>query len=197
MDAVRLVVLGAAIIAVALQTYFRVKLPKKSEVDLDRGFHLFFRGTLGVLLLAFSLCSIIFSSQTAQNNELARFAGYFLILSALALRIWAQIVLGANWSSGVKLANDHRLITSGPYRFFRHPMYAAYCMMAFGVIVVTESWLLAVGWTLFLALLLMRALLESHSLEQRFGTEFRRWTSSNKMLFPPVYLLLQRIGGGL
>ena len=37
--------------------------------------------------------------------------------------VWARIVLGRNWSGIVTVKQDHELITAGPYRWVRHPIY--------------------------------------------------------------------------
>src|SRR5262245_55936046 len=38
-------------------------------------------------------------------------------------------VLGANYRGGVGLYTDHQLVTTGPYRWLRHPIYAAFIVI--------------------------------------------------------------------
>jgi protein-S-isoprenylcysteine O-methyltransferase Ste14 len=47
-----------------------------------------------------------------------------LTLTGLLLTVWARVHLGANWSGTIQVKQHHELITSGPYRFVRHPIYS-------------------------------------------------------------------------
>jgi methyltransferase len=48
-----------------------------------------------------------------------------LFLLATLLRWWATALLGGQWSSKVVVPADLRPVTSGPYRWVRHPNYLA------------------------------------------------------------------------
>jgi protein-S-isoprenylcysteine O-methyltransferase Ste14 len=68
-------------------------------------------------------------------------AGTSLIGAALCslgtvLAIWARKTLAANWSSSVTFKEHHELITHGPYRFVRHPIYTGLLMMMLGTVLV-------------------------------------------------------------
>jgi len=52
-----------------------------------------------------------------------------LCTCGLALALWARRTIGANWSGIVTLKRDHELVTSGPYRYVRHPIYSAILAM--------------------------------------------------------------------
>lgn len=49
--------------------------------------------------------------------------GLSLQTAATWLAIWARRHLGPNWSADVRLAIDHQLVQTGPYRRIRHPIY--------------------------------------------------------------------------
>jgi hypothetical protein len=53
-------------------------------------------------------------------------AGFFL------LAVWARRHLGRNWSAEVRIATDHQLVRTGPYRLLRHPIYTAMLGMFLG-----------------------------------------------------------------
>jgi len=62
--------------------------------------------------------------------------------------VWAGLVLG-RYMSVDGLAVDHELVTSGPYRWVRHPVYASFTAIAVGTGLVFRSYLLvglAVMW---------------------------------------------------
>lgn len=52
-------------------------------------------------------------------------AGLMLLVAAKALKVWAMRALGPLWSYRVLVLNDHPIVAAGPYRFLRHPNYAA------------------------------------------------------------------------
>src|SRR5438876_9454824 len=53
------------------------------------------------------------------------FAGIALFGAAKALKWWAILTLGPFWTFRVIVVPDAPLVTSGPYRYLRHPTYVA------------------------------------------------------------------------
>ncbi len=54
-----------------------------------------------------------------------------LCAAGLVLAIWARRAIGSNWSAIVTLKRGHELVTGGPYRYVRHPIYSAILVMFF------------------------------------------------------------------
>jgi protein-S-isoprenylcysteine O-methyltransferase Ste14 len=59
--------------------------------------------------------------------------GLVVIFLGTILFIWARRTLGKFYSGHVSVVEGQPLVTSGPYRFIRHPAYAGYLLIAFGV----------------------------------------------------------------
>jgi protein-S-isoprenylcysteine O-methyltransferase Ste14 len=55
-----------------------------------------------------------------------------IALAGLAIMLWARVTLGGNWSGAVVLKEQHELVTSGPYRFVRHPIYSGLFLLLLG-----------------------------------------------------------------
>ncbi len=55
-----------------------------------------------------------------------------LVALGVLFAIWARIHLGRNWSGAPAVKEDHELVTSGPYRYVRHPIYTGILLAAFG-----------------------------------------------------------------
>lgn len=53
-------------------------------------------------------------------------------VTGVVVAIWARLALGRNWSGVVTLKEGHELVTSGPYRWVRHPIYTALILLFVG-----------------------------------------------------------------
>jgi protein-S-isoprenylcysteine O-methyltransferase Ste14 len=92
--------------------------------------------------------------------------GYVLLTGGIAVTTWAQAV-NPFFEPGVRIQKERaqQVITSGPYRFVRHPGYAAAIVMFVGIPLALASWwgLLPAG--LAIALLVVRTGLEDRLLQ--------------------------------
>jgi protein-S-isoprenylcysteine O-methyltransferase Ste14 len=61
---------------------------------------------------------------------------------ALALLVWTHQALGAQFSTAMQPRQGQALVTRGPYRRTRHPMYAAMIVLCLALSVLSASWLL-------------------------------------------------------
>jgi protein-S-isoprenylcysteine O-methyltransferase Ste14 len=57
------------------------------------------------------------------RSTLARIAAWVLLAAGFALRVWATLLFYERRMKVIKLAPQKTLITSGPYRFSRNPLY--------------------------------------------------------------------------
>src|SRR5688500_13896318 len=53
-----------------------------------------------------------------------RWLGVGLMMASGLLLVWVHQSLGRNFNTTLVLRRDHELITKGPYRWVRHPMYS-------------------------------------------------------------------------
>jgi protein-S-isoprenylcysteine O-methyltransferase Ste14 len=63
--------------------------------------------------------------------------GLALHVSSALLAVWARRHLGRNWSGEITAKVDHQLISTGPYRLVRHPIYSGMLGMFVGTAVVS------------------------------------------------------------
>jgi methyltransferase len=66
-------------------------------------------------------------------------AGAAVFLFAKALKWWAIVSLGAFWTFRVIVVPGARLVAAGPYRWLRHPNYAAVMGELAGVALMTAA----------------------------------------------------------
>jgi len=112
-------------------------------------------------------------------------AGIGLVLFALGLAfaVWARIHIGRNWGAPMTQKDEPELVTSGPYRFVRHPIYS-------GILVAGVGTALALNW-LWLTVVVLAgiyfvysATVEERYLTGRFPAAYPAYKRSTKMLIP-------------
>ncbi len=111
--------------------------------------------------------------------------GYVVALLGVGLLAWAHDTLGQNFSPWLEVRGDHTLVTSGPYRWVRHPIYTAGLMIGLGVGLLSADLLILVCPLAALTLLLaLRLPDEEAMLAEQFGEDYRDWAASTGRLLP-------------
>jgi len=114
--------------------------------------------------------------------------GLGLLLSAVAMRIWARAHIRDMYSGHVEVQVEHRLVQSGPYRFIRHPGYTGFLLMTLGVAIGYSSLIgLAAVPVLLLPGLAYRMKVEERLLTEQFGEEYRTYIRKSKKLIPGIW----------
>jgi protein-S-isoprenylcysteine O-methyltransferase len=70
------------------------------------------------------------------NNDIVQILGVVACGAGVALAIWARTILSTNWSGVPTIKEGHELITAGPYRYVRHPIYTGILLGLFGTLVL-------------------------------------------------------------
>jgi protein-S-isoprenylcysteine O-methyltransferase Ste14 len=68
-----------------------------------------------------------------------RWSGVILGLTSLPLILWVQRALDANFSITLHVRDEHTLVTAGPYRWVRHPMYSVLYIHWIGIALITAT----------------------------------------------------------
>jgi protein-S-isoprenylcysteine O-methyltransferase Ste14 len=117
-----------------------------------------------------------------------RSAGLIVMWLGLALRIWAIATLGRAFRTTVEVDPAQAVVSSGPYRWVRHPSYAALWLIVTGFGLAAGSWL-ALGLCAVLPLpaLLRRIQVEEAELTDVLGDRYRAYQAQTKRLIPGVW----------
>lgn len=90
---------------------------------------------------------------------------FVLVILANSLRWWCIAALGLRWSARVIVMPGVPLVTTGPYRYFRHPNYVAVIAEGAALPLMGSAWITACTFTMLnLALLTVRIRCESRAL---------------------------------
>ena len=72
--------------------------------------------------------------------------GLVLFALGLAFAVWARVHIGRNWGTPMTQKKEPELVTSGPYRLVRHPIYSGVLLAGIGTaIALSWFWLLPFG----------------------------------------------------
>jgi len=139
--------------------------------------------TLAVLIVSLFQVGTL---EYKMENQTLRIIGLVVYLTFSWIQIWATKVLGDNYSQDIVIKKDHHLITSGPFKFIRHPQYFSQFLLDTAGAVATLSFVLAPLALIQIPLLFLRASLEDKLLEKHFGENFRNYKKKSGMFFPFV-----------
>jgi protein-S-isoprenylcysteine O-methyltransferase Ste14 len=136
----------------------------------------------------FGLCILMWIPLPALpfSNEIA-ILGALLCFPGLAFVLWGRLALGnmyfVSTGFGAQLFARHRLVTNGPYKIVRHPMYFGLLVAGIGGLLLYQTWtgVVFVGCGLGV---IRRALREEEVLAREFGAQWAEYSTRVPMLFP-------------
>jgi protein-S-isoprenylcysteine O-methyltransferase Ste14 len=112
--------------------------------------------------------------------------GLVLFALGLGFAIWARVHIGRNWGQPMSQKSEPELVTSGPYRFVRHPIYTGILTAGVGT-ALALSWLWLVPVALAGAYFVYAATAEERYLTEQFPDTYPAYKRSSKMLVPFVF----------
>lgn len=127
----------------------------------------------------------VFKGNAVVTNPWLQGVGTAIFVLGLALAVWARVYIGRNWGMPMSRKADPELVTTGPYRTIRHPIYSGIILAMIGTtIAVSVYWLAA---AVFLgAYFAFSAVMEERHMAETFPTSYPEYKRSTKMLIPHV-----------
>jgi protein-S-isoprenylcysteine O-methyltransferase Ste14 len=116
--------------------------------------------------------------------ESVRWAGVGVgVLCVLGI-YWLFSSIGSNISPTSATRKEHQLVTSGPYRWVRHPLYTigASLFIAFGM--MADNWFIAALGILAFVGMAIRVPKEEANLIEKFGDEYREYMKNTGAFLP-------------
>lgn len=114
-----------------------------------------------------------------------RWVGAGMGILSIPLLLWVHLALGRNFSPTLHLREGHTLVTTGPYRWVRHPMYSVFYMMMTSFFLLSANWfigLLFIGGVT--AVLISRVGREEATMIEQFGDEYRAYLQCTGRFLP-------------
>jgi protein-S-isoprenylcysteine O-methyltransferase Ste14 len=173
---------------------FRKKPPSPPDQKRERG------SLIGVALQGMSygivwgvrreaFTPIVSGSET--RKPVATAASVLAILAAIG-SVWlitnAVKTLGKEWSVTARLVEGHKLATSGPYAYVRHPIYTGMLGMLVATGLAISHWAaLLVALVIFFVGTIIRVRSEEKLLREAFGQEFENYARRVPAIVPGLY----------
>jgi protein-S-isoprenylcysteine O-methyltransferase Ste14 len=153
------------------------------------------RGDRVPLLANLTAFGLFFPSLLAFRGTLEGYAalllaltGCLLAVGGAALVLTSRMELGPAWSF-VPIADEATgLVTTGPYRLVRHPIYLGLSMLAMGETLAFASWpALLVVLAGIVPTFVWRASAEEELLTATFGDRYALYRKQTKMIIPHLF----------
>ena len=109
--------------------------------------------------------------------------GAALFVGGIALAVWARLHLGRNWGMPMTQRAEPELITSGPYRLVRHPIYSGLLTAMLGTVLVNTLLGLIVVAVL-IGYFYYCGTVEERNLVSTFPAAYPEYRGRTKMLIP-------------
>ena len=148
---------------------------------------------LGFLALVALLTSILHSSWiTWSRLELPIWLRYWaggVGAMTVPLLYWVFHTLGQNLSSDIGSRNGQRIVTGGPYRWVRHPLYSVGTVFWIALSLVLANWAILLMSVLIFVLIVRRTRIEEEKLIEAFGERYRVYRTLTGRFMPRLNLL--------
>jgi protein-S-isoprenylcysteine O-methyltransferase Ste14 len=144
----------------------------------------------GVSLLIIGVASVVVrrlhgTGSLTIHNPVLEAVGTIVFLSGLSFAVWARIHLGRNWGMPMTERTEPELVTSGPYRYVRHPIYTGILLGLLGTaLAINLYYLIALG--VLTGYFVFSATVEERNMTGAFPEQYPEYKTHTKMLIPFV-----------
>ena len=187
----RLILIAGSLIVFPIAIYHRLKAHSTGET-LDRWkegpYILFTLRPLGIAVMVGLFAYMVNPARMAWSSlplpTWLRWVGVGVSVFGGALFIWTLRNLGKNLTDTVVTRREHTLVTTGPYRWVRHPFYVAAALTLLGNSLAAANWFLLGGGMLVFTLLAIRTRIEEAELLARFGGAYEEYMGRTHRFLP-------------
>jgi protein-S-isoprenylcysteine O-methyltransferase Ste14 len=108
-----------------------------------------------------------------------------IAILGFALLQWAQVTLGKSWSDTPRMMKEQTLVTEGPYRYIRHPIYTSFLLILGSTLFISSNWLIGVCMIGMTGLeIISRIQYEEALMTEYFGEQYRAYMKKTGRLLP-------------
>ncbi len=184
-DIVYIVYLSILYLAGIIDTFLRpLEKEQKEEGHYVKFIVFLFLVNPFLFVLAIEENNILFTTRI----EILSWVGLVIYLLAALVVVMARVNLGKQATGILVVREDHELITSGLYKFLRHPMYSGSLLGIIGFAFVSQSIVISlISFILYFWIFKERLKYEESLLEEAFGEKYLKYKESSYRLIPFLY----------
>jgi protein-S-isoprenylcysteine O-methyltransferase Ste14 len=161
---------------------------RKGRSRHDRGTRTVVSFTLGVSVLLGAAMTAWVPGLDLPAPGVFAVAGAAVFWLGLAVRAWAVVALGGSFRTSVEVDAGQAVVTSGPYRWVRHPSYTGLLLIVLGIgIALANPLSLVVCVVLPVAGLLPRIAVEEAEMVRVLGEPYDRYRAVTRRLVPGIW----------
>ncbi|MFW9807225.1 MAG: methyltransferase [Candidatus Thorarchaeota archaeon] len=115
-----------------------------------------------------------------------RWLGVVLGFVGIILLFWIHRTLGKQYSAKLEIQKGHELITTGPYKRIRHPMYTVFMTFTIGASLMTANGLMIILSVLLAIPFHWITRKEEKMLTEQFGEDYQKYMDRTGRFLPRV-----------
>jgi protein-S-isoprenylcysteine O-methyltransferase Ste14 len=123
---------------------------------------------------------------SSTHNAAVAGVGLALFVLGLAVAVWARVYLGRNWGMPMSQKDNPELVTTGPYRWIRNPIYSGLILAMIGTTVAVSFDGLVVVVVLG-GYFVYSAVMEQRLMAEQFPDTYPAYRNSTRMLIPFLF----------
>ena len=141
--------------------------------------------TLLIILAVFGIGTL--NHENLNQYLIVRVAGLAMFIIFSWTQVWSFKYLGSNYSQEILIKKNHELISTGPYRFIRHPQYVSQLLSDLGAGIALGGFIVIPFVILLeIPLFILRAKKEEEIMKLHFGEQFLKYKNHSGFMIPFV-----------
>ena len=162
---------------------------QKQTKEEKKSFFFILQFILFIILLNFIFGVFQIGSIQDQNTrEIFNYVAITLYSIGCILRYISIMHLGRFFTRNVAVSQRHELVSTGPYKILRHPLYLGLFLLSTSIPLFFSNIILTPLSYVFMGYILNhRMVLEEHILETQLGTRYKEWKRARYKFIPFIY----------
>jgi protein-S-isoprenylcysteine O-methyltransferase Ste14 len=190
----RVLMIMAFIAMFTIRIYFQSKvLHEKRDINIQENKLSLVAGSIAALTTLIFGAEYIFFQGAFEFTYILDYPDWLRWLGVITLAVGITLLglahyhLGKSFHSLVVSKEEHQLVTSGPYRWIRHPIYTAYLMNYIGGGLLASNLVLTFVPVIFFSLMISNRIpREEAVMQEEFGRDYIILESRTGRLLPPL-----------
>ena len=179
---------------IGISSYYRRKADRESGEKISRkvdGSMMMNIIKIGGLILWLSPVAYLLNPQWMAWSKInlpewVRWLGVVMGVLCILGIYWLFSSIGSGITPTSATRNKHQLVTSGPYRWVRHPLYTVGSSMFISIGMMADNWFIAALGILAFILMAVRTPKEEANLIEKFGDEYQEYMKHTGRFLPKL-----------